>query len=152
MGFHVGYVSKFKVRIVGLAAAAACVLAVGPLTSQASAQTPTSIKAYSIVADVNDTNVQARVPLRPSARLWAHTAAGKVPLANHYITFFAAGQPLCAERTDETGYAECKGIVRILYPTLALGRYRATFPGTSQYHGSTDYGQILQIGRVQVIN
>jgi hypothetical protein len=114
----------------------------------------TSLVAHSIVVDLNDVNIQARVPLRPSAHLYAKVGTTKVPLAGQFVQFFASGHDLCAVKTDANGYAECAGIVRLTWSTLALGKYLAVHPETSvdgtTYLKSSDTGQLITIGSTSI--
>jgi hypothetical protein len=136
----------------GVAAAAVAAIGVlgGPLAGSAFAGSePTKLVAHSIVADVQLPNTQARVPIRPSATLY-DKSTGK-PLAGQVIQFFAAGKGLCAVRTNSLGYAECPGLIRILFPTLALGGYQAVYPGDSTYHRSTDKGQLVNLAGQDIL-
>jgi hypothetical protein len=140
---------KLLVAAVGVAAIGAT--AATPAAAQ-DTPTPTAVKAYSVVADVNDVNLQGNVPLRPSGRLFTKTASGRVPLAGQFLAFYGARmQPLCAERTDETGYAECDGVVRLTFPLLGLGKYFAVYPGTRLYGPSRDTGQLLTVGSTEIL-
>ena len=141
--------------VVAIAALASCAFIVGPFTSSGSAGTVASVKtvlvAHSIVADINDHNLQANVPLRPSANLYARTESGKVPLAGQFVQFFASGHDLCAVKTNSNGYAECAGVVRLTWSTLALGKYLAVHPEQGIYAKSQDTGQILTIGSASIL-
>src|SRR5581483_11229299 len=138
--------SARSVRLAGaLVGAVAAVIA---LPSAASAAlTPTTLEAQPYLLKFNDVNLQAWVPIRPSAFLYQ--SSPKVPLAGQVVEFFAGGKGLCAVKTDVNGYAECPGPVRVLFPTLNFG-YTAKFPGTSVYAPSSDKGPIIKLGSVSI--
>jgi hypothetical protein len=144
--------------VVAAGALVTCALIAGPFAGSGSAGTTvvkTSLVAHSTVADINDVNIQARVPLRPSAHLYAKTVSGKVPLKGQFVQFFASGHDLCAVKTDANGYAECAGVVRLTWSTLALGKYLAVHPETTvdgtTYAKSSDTGQLITIGSTSIL-
>src|SRR5581483_10905279 len=138
--------SARSVRLAGaLVGAVAAVIAVPSAAS--AALTPTTLEAQPYLLKFNDVNLQAWVPIRPSAFLYQ--SSPKVPLAGQVVEFFAGGKGLCAVKTDVNGYAECPGPVRVLFPTLNFG-YTAKFPGTSVYAPSSDKGPIIKLGSVSI--